>query len=188
MKKDKTNANYGVCDTSSHGSSGEPDFYGVLQEIYELCYPGPVHLKIVLFKCDWYDSTVGKGIRVNKSGIIDVHTGTRHEKYYPFMLASQTDQVCYVLYPRVTHKKDHHWKAAIVIQQRGKILMSQNLDSTAMQHSDDNSVVSTDLLHVETLINLHGQTENLQDVEEEAGLRSDEDENNDYELTDEESH
>ena len=32
-----------------------------------------------------------------------------------------------------------------------------------------------------------GQTENLEDVEEEAGLRSDEDENNEYELTDKES-
>ncbi|KAG2306933.1 hypothetical protein Bca52824_026681 [Brassica carinata] len=188
--KDKTNANYGVCvkDTSSHGSSGDPDFYGVLQGIYELHYPGQVHLKVVLFKCDWYDSTIGKGIRVNKSGIIDVHTGKRYGKYDPFILASQADQVCYVPYPRVTQKKDQHWKAAIVIQPRGKILMNQNFDSTTMQHSDDNSVVSTDILQVETLVNLHGQTENLEDVEEEAGLRSDaEDENIDYELTDEES-
>uniref|UniRef100_A0A0D3CW51 Uncharacterized protein n=1 Tax=Brassica oleracea var. oleracea TaxID=109376 RepID=A0A0D3CW51_BRAOL len=55
--------------------------------------------------------------------------------------------------------------------------------------SDDNSVVSTDVLHVETLVNQNGQTKNLEDVkEEEAGLRSDaDDENNDYELTDEES-
>ena len=62
-------------------------------------------------------------------------------------------------------------------------------DNIAMQHSDDNSVVSTDVLHVETLFNQNGQTKNLEDVkEEEAGLRSDaDDENNDYELTDEES-
>ena len=126
---------------------------------------------------------------MNKSGIIDVHTGKRHGKYDSFILSSQADQVCYVPYPRVTHKKDHHWKAAIVIQPRGKVLMNQNLDSTAMQQNNDNSVVSTDVLHVETLVNQHGQTENLEDVEdEEAGLRSDaDDENNDYELTDEES-
>lgn len=62
-------------------------------------------------------------------------------------------------------------------------------DNIAMQHSDDNSVVSTDVLHVETLVNQNGQTKNLEDVkEEEAELRSDaDDENNDYELTDEES-
>lgn len=66
MKTNKTNLNYGVCvkDTISHGSSGELDYYGVLREIFELYYSEPVN-----FKCDWYDSTVGKGTHVNKYGL-----------------------------------------------------------------------------------------------------------------------
>lgn len=105
--KDKKNANYGVCvkDTTSCGSSEEPDFYGVLREIFELHYPGLVDLKVVVFKCDWYDSTIGKCIRINKLGIIDINVGGHYGKYASLILASQADQICYVLYPQMTQSK-----------------------------------------------------------------------------------
>ncbi|XP_019085777.1 PREDICTED: uncharacterized protein LOC109130114 [Camelina sativa] len=106
--KDKKNANYGVCVkgvTPSSSSEEAAEFYGVLKEIYELHYPGPVDLKVVVFKCDWYDSTIGKGIRKNKSGIIDINAKRHYQKYDPFVLASQADQVCYVPYPRMTQPK-----------------------------------------------------------------------------------
>ena len=64
--------------TSSCGSNDEPDFYGILREIFELHYPGPVDLKVVVFFCDWYESTSGRGIRKNKSGIIDVNVTKRY--------------------------------------------------------------------------------------------------------------
>ncbi|KAL1200317.1 hypothetical protein V5N11_004390 [Cardamine amara subsp. amara] len=186
--KDKKNANYGVCvkSTSSSGSS-DPDFYGVLREILEVHYPGPVLLKVVIFKCEWYDSITEKGIRVNKSGIIDVNAARRYGKYDPFILASQADQVCYVPYPRVTQKRDQQWKAAIVIQPRGKILVRQNLDLTAMQYENNYPVVDVDPLQVETLTDLHGKVDDLDDKEEETECGSDvEEENYDMELTDEE--
>lgn len=192
--KDKKNANYGVCvkGTTSSGSSGEHDFYGILREIYELHYPGTVDLKVVVFKCDWYDSTIGKGIRINKSGFIDINAKGRYEKYDPFVLVSQADQVCYVPYPRMTQpKKDQHWEAAIMIPPRGKVLVNQTLDLTAMQHDNDDSIVQVDSLHVETLSNLHGPPEDLDDPIVEAGIRSDntddEDENSDIELTTDDS-
>lgn len=187
--KDKKNANYGVCvkSTSPSGSSEEHDFYGVLREILELHYPGPVDLKVVLFKCDWYDSTIGKGIRVNKSGIIDVNAAKVYGKYDPFILASQADQVCYVPYPRVTRKKDQQWKAAIVIQPRGKVMLNQNLDFEAMQYENSFPIVDVETLQVETLTELHGQVEDLDDIEEEHNFESDaEDENSSQNLTDDE--
>ncbi|XP_019088092.1 PREDICTED: uncharacterized protein LOC104723909 [Camelina sativa] len=185
--KDKRNANYGVRvkGTSSSSSSEEHDFYGVLREILELDYPGPVHLKLVVFKCDWYDSTIGGGVRINKSGVVDVNVAKRYGKYDPFILASQADQVCYVPYPRMTQKKDQQWNAAIVIQPRGKVLLSSDLDFTAMQHENDDPIVSVDPLEVETLTYPHGQAENLDDIEEEEEFGSyDEDGNPDIELTD----
>lgn len=186
--KDKKNANYGVCVkgvTTCTVSRQEPDFYGVLREIYELHYPGPVHLKVVIFKCDWYDSIIGKGIRVNKSGVIDVNVGKRHGKYDPFILASQADQVCYVSYPRLTQKKDQQWKATIVIQPRGKVLLNQSLDFTAMQHESSDPIIYADSLDVETLANINGQAEDLDDNEEEIIGSDAEDGNSDIELTDE---
>lgn len=187
--KDKKNANYGVCvkGTTSSGSSEEPGFYGVLREILELHYSGPPELKLVVFKCDWYDSTIGRGTRINKSGIIDINDKGSYGKYDPFVLASQVDQVCYVPYPRMTQpKKDQHWKACIMIPPRGKVLVHQNLDFSAMQHENDVSIVQADAVYVETLT--HGQAEDLDDPEVEAEKGSDaEYGNSDIELTSDES-
>lgn len=187
--KDKKNANYGVCvkDTTSCGSSEEPDFYGVLREIYELRYPGLVDLKVVVFKCDWYDSTIGKGIRINKSGIIDINSGGCYGKYDPFILASQADQVCYIPYPRKTQpKKDQDWKAAIMVPPRGKVFVNKKLDFTAMQHENDASIVHADSLHVEILTDLNSLAEELDDIEEVEFGSDAEKGNPDIELTDEE--
>lgn len=187
--KDKKNANYGVCvkGTSSSSSSQEHDFYGVLKEILEIHYPGPGDLNLVVFKCDWYDSTVGGGVRINKSGIIDVNVAKRYGKYDPFILASQADQVCYVPYPRMTQKKDQQWSAAIVIKPRGKLLLNSDSDFTAMQHESDDPIVPVDSLQVESLTYQHGQAEDLDDIEEQEFGSDDElDGFSDFELTDSE--
>jgi hypothetical protein len=78
----RTTANYGVC------VRGEIDFYGVLQDIIEVEYPGLVAMKCVLFKCDWFDPTVGRGVRKNKNGTVDVNKSRRYNKFEPFILAS----------------------------------------------------------------------------------------------------
>ncbi|KAG2238554.1 hypothetical protein Bca52824_092219 [Brassica carinata] len=188
--KERKTANYGVCvkGTVSSGLSDEPDFYGIIRDIIELHYHGPVELKVVVFFCDWYDSTSGRGIRRNKSGIIDVNVTKRYGKYDPFILASQADQVCYVPYPRVTRKREQQWEAAIVIQPRGKVLVDGNLDFTAMQSENDSPIINVDSVEVETLTNLHGQVEDLDDVNvnDESGS-DDEDGNSDIEVTDEDS-
>jgi len=189
--KNKKNANYGVCvkGTTSSSSNEEADFYGILREIYELHYPGHVDLKVVVFKCDWYDSKVGRGIRRNKSGIIDINSKRHYEEYDPFVLASQAHQVCYVSYPRMTQpRKDQQWEATIMIQPRGKVLINKNLDFTAMQHDNDDSIIEVDSLQIETLSYLDAQPEDLDDPVVEAEDGSDaEDGNSDIELTSDES-
>jgi len=122
-----------VKSTLSSKSSGEHDFYGVLREILEIRYPGPVHLHIVLFKYDRYDTTIGEGVRINRFGIIDVNVAKSYGKYDPFILASHADQVCYVPYPRKIKNNDQQCNATVVIQLREKILLNQTLDFTAMR-------------------------------------------------------
>lgn len=85
-----------------------------------------------------------------------------------------------------TKKKDQQWKATIVIQPRGRVLLNQNLDFTAMQHENDDPIVYADSLHVETLTNLHGLAEELDYIEEVEFGSDTEDGNSDIELTDEE--
>ncbi|CAL9223118.1 unnamed protein product [Arabidopsis halleri] len=89
--------NYGVCVKGENytDASDAADFYGNLIDIMELEYEGIVNLRITLFKCDWYDPVMGRGTRRSNSGVVDVLSSRKFNKYEPFILASQADQVCY---------------------------------------------------------------------------------------------
>ncbi|XP_056847467.1 uncharacterized protein LOC130498122 [Raphanus sativus] len=107
--------NYGVC------VKGETDFYGIIQEIIEVEFPGVIKLKCVLFKCDWFDPTVNRGVRYSKFGVVDVNATRRYNKFEPYILASQADQVCFVPYPRI-RQSGISWLAAMKVTPRGRVL------------------------------------------------------------------
>ena len=122
--------NYGVCVKS------ETDFYGILQEIIEVEFPGLVKLKCVLFKCDWYDPTINRGVRYSKFGVVDINATRRYKKFEPYILASQTDQVCFIPYPRI-RQSGISWLATIKITPRGRILTDEQ---PPLQEDDINEV------------------------------------------------
>jgi len=68
--------NYGVSVKGVYGV----EYYGILQEVIELTYLGTHQLyKIILFKCDWFDSTNGFNIHQHYK-LVDVN----HAKKYPY--------------------------------------------------------------------------------------------------------
>ena len=77
----------------------ETYFYGILQEIIEVKFPGLVKIKCVFFKCDWFDSTVNRGVWYRKFGVLDINVPRRYNKFEPYILVSQADQVCFI--PRI---------------------------------------------------------------------------------------
>lgn len=83
--------NYGVCVRGQNYSEApdEDDFYGYIDNIIELQYPGIVNLKIVLFYCQWYDPTPEKGTRTSKVGVVDVLSSRRYRNYEPFILGTK---------------------------------------------------------------------------------------------------
>ena len=58
-------SNYGVHIRGINGQQ-ESDFYGMLYDIIQLEYTGIPLMKLVLFKCDWFDNTPYKGTQVDK--------------------------------------------------------------------------------------------------------------------------
>lgn len=68
--------------------SGSSEYFGVLTDILELEYGG--RNKIVLFKCDWWDTyNEGRGYKKEANGLTFVNT-TRHlATNEPYVLASQ---------------------------------------------------------------------------------------------------
>ena len=58
-----------------------------LQEIIEVEFPRLLKLKCVIFKCDWFDPVVNRGIRFNKFSVVDVNDGRMYNKVEPFIFA-----------------------------------------------------------------------------------------------------
>lgn len=103
---------------------GETDFYGILTEIIEVEFPGILKLKCVLFKCEWFDPVVNRGVRFNKFGVVDVNGGRRYNKFEPFILASQANQVSYLPYPRM-RESGINWLSVIKVTPRGRIISGE---------------------------------------------------------------
>ncbi|XP_050211471.1 uncharacterized protein LOC126661659 [Mercurialis annua] len=92
--------NSGVCIRGSNSSTDEFDYYGKLVETLELDYPASPIKKIVLFKCSWFDPTPRLGTRVHPQlKLVDVNCRRVFNKYEPFIMAFQEEQVHYLRYP-----------------------------------------------------------------------------------------
>ncbi|VVB01166.1 unnamed protein product [Arabis nemorensis] len=111
----RTTCNYGISSASD-----DLVYYGVLREILEIQYPGMLGMKYVVFYCDWYNPIEGYGVRHSQFGVTLVHFERRLQKYDPFVLASQPDQVCYIRYPHVT-TSTFSWFTVTLIYPRGRI-------------------------------------------------------------------
>ncbi|PHU05138.1 hypothetical protein BC332_25960 [Capsicum chinense] len=76
-------------------SDSNKEYYGVLKDIYELCYTG--NRKVHLFKCHWCDvAHLGKRYKIDKYGFTSVNTQRVLNTNEPFVLASQSEQVFYL--------------------------------------------------------------------------------------------
>ncbi|XP_047342609.1 uncharacterized protein LOC124946061 [Impatiens glandulifera] len=98
----KATMNSGVCVHTD-----DADYYGLLEDIIEIEYPGP-SLRIVLFKCLWFDPT--RGSRVDETyRLVDINMKRKYAKYDPFILAQQGIQA--------RGKIEKQWSDDLVYQQ-----------------------------------------------------------------------
>ena len=144
----RSSYNYGVCvkgATSNSDSTDEPDFYGILNNIMQVQYPGVIGLKTILFKCNWYDTST-RGSRRARWGGIEINTARAYSKNKeePFILSTQADQVCFLPYPSTKRRRDNdQWNAVIKINPRGVVPTVdevQEIDAP-MQEANDEPVV-----------------------------------------------
>ncbi|XP_073015796.1 uncharacterized protein [Primulina eburnea] len=112
----------------------ESTYYGRLTDVISLDYSG--HGRIVLFRCDWVNTTVGMKIdplgftMVNFSRLI--HTGER-EEHEPFILASQAQMIYYVRDP-----KEEDWHSVICYTPRDTYNMGNEDDIDTIQFIPNN--------------------------------------------------
>ena len=91
--------NSGVRVKGTNYTIDETDYYGQLQEVVELEYPGWPIKRTVLFKCEWFDITPNVGTRIHKQyKLVDVNHTRRYAQDEPFFLVMQAQQVYYYTY------------------------------------------------------------------------------------------
>ena len=130
--------NSGVClRGNAYGETTQNNYYGVLEEIWELTYK---EHKVVLFKCRWFDN---RSMQVHpKTGLVQIKHKSRAYKDDPFILASMAHQVCYL--PYVSTSKDHKdWWVVVTTIARSRIEAS---------NTDENIDVDEDLIDPDDII------------------------------------
>ncbi|XP_029130026.1 uncharacterized protein LOC114916771 [Cajanus cajan] len=132
-----------------HTGQLESDFYGKLTDIIQLEYTGLPIMKLILFKCDWFDNTPNIGTRVNdKYGVVEVRQSRRYNKAYdPFILAQQAEQVYFTPYP----EGHNDWLAIIKTKARSRI--NDNIliqTEQEVPYQDDEVVGLQVMLHIDS--------------------------------------
>ena len=117
-------------------------------------------MKCVLFKCDWFDPVIGRGVRKNNLGVVDVNANKTYSKFEPFILASQARQVSFLSYPRVRSQREV-WLSVIKVNPRGRIVGL--VDDVVMQQESIREVSIPDIT-IEDVIHIDLQNRELEDI------------------------
>jgi hypothetical protein len=123
--------NNGVVANGEDASGLAVDYYGILQKILEYTFGDTKELKVVFFKCDWFDLV--NGTRVNDFGMVVV----KHESRYlgnNFLFAHQAQQVYYLSYP---HKSMKNWWVVYKVNHE---MDTRRYDEYMKRHKDDDVV------------------------------------------------
>ncbi|PKU61615.1 hypothetical protein MA16_Dca027191 [Dendrobium catenatum] len=136
--------NCGVCVRGNTHEEDECDYYGILNEVLDLEYPGEDENFVCLFNCQWYDPVQNRGTRVHPVyGLVDVKHSRRYGKFDPFVLASQAIQVYFSKYPSGRRDKQD-WLAVIKTKARG-IIDQQYIVATAHQEDEMSSYMPVEI-------------------------------------------
>ena len=97
----------------------QEEYYGTVEEIYELDYRGSKALNPVIFKCQWFDPAVSR--KSHQLGIVK----TRQDFFYPgedvYIVAQQATQVYYCPYACKTDRRLQGWYIVHTVSPHGRL-------------------------------------------------------------------
>ena len=179
----KRTNNSGVCVKGTGNiNMGEDDFYGILEEVLEIEYPGLPMKRLILFACEWFDPVIDRGMKIYKEyGIVEVNHTRRYSKYDPFIYAQQATQVYYAPYPNSIREKSNWW---VVIKTKPRSMVENVISESAYQNEEVSFIHP--ILEEELIDSLHDIDGGLEEVEPTTLLRNDivEDEGSEHENED----
>ena len=142
--------NSGIWVEGSYENEGSDDYYGYFDEIIEMEYSGTAHMRLIIFKCEWFDPTPQRGTRVGdeECKIVEVRRNGRYHNYDPFIIAQMARQVYYVSYPGRVRSKSQ-WLAVIKTKARCRVEVEEQLE--VAYQNDDGAQTSTVLPDLSTV-------------------------------------
>jgi hypothetical protein len=145
----KETNNSGVC-MKSLTENGEGDFYGVIENIFEIEYNYLDDMNtVVLFYCNWFDPS-SRGTKFNsKTNTVDIKMNKRYQPFDPFAMAHNVRQVYFVPYPS-TRVDKRGWCTAIMTKPRREIekdVIDEDVDHP--YQIDEMTNVADDVIAVE---------------------------------------
>ncbi|CAM8905893.1 unnamed protein product [Rhodiola kirilowii] len=96
-------------------------YYGVIEEIIHMRCRTNHRLKVVLFKCCWYDPQFVRSYSFN--GIVIINTHIPYPHYDPYILAHQAVQVYYVTFLGLAGQNNQGWVAICPVKPTNAIDM-----------------------------------------------------------------
>jgi len=83
------------------------DYYGRIEDIYELTFHGCKDIKSVIFKCHWFDPEVTR--RTPNLGLVEIQQDSVLPGDDIYIVAQQATQVYYMSYPCKTDARLKGW-------------------------------------------------------------------------------
>ncbi|XP_073024613.1 uncharacterized protein [Primulina eburnea] len=161
--------NSGLQVSGQMSSGNVTEFYGQLEEIVEIEYPGLQMRQVVLFKCRWFHTHPRSGTRVHKKyKIVDVNRKNNLGDYEPFVFPTQASQVVYLTYP-TTKRAESDWMHVSTLRRRAYVNdvepnIEQNTDAFQNNESGPHDISTQFLLTSQNLVDVNVMYDNKIDL------------------------
>jgi hypothetical protein len=94
------------------------DYYGIVEEIYELHFEGTKQLKPVVFKCHWFDPNTAR--RADDIGQVEIRQDSVYTGEDVYIVAQQATQVYYLPWACQKDESLKGWYLVHLVSPRGK--------------------------------------------------------------------
>jgi len=102
------------------------EYYGRIEEIYELTFHGSKPLKPVIFKCHWFDPQAVR--RTPNLGPVEIQQSSVYPGDDVYVVAQQATQVYYLSYPCQTIENLKGWDVVYKVSPHSKLPILNNED------------------------------------------------------------
>jgi Domain of unknown function (DUF4216) len=120
-RPNRKTTNSGVFTPSTDGD----EFYGRVEEIYELEFHGCTRFNPVIFKCHWFDPEQTR--RTPNLGLVEVRPDSVYQGWDVYVVAQQATQVYYMSYPCQDERLEG-WDVVTKVMPHAKLPLPNNED------------------------------------------------------------